>query len=270
MLVAAVDLETNALTIGLALDTGKMPAPRPQRPSGDPGEGVTLNLFKVDLRQALNLPWQPRRYNVAVLLREFLSNPVTVELAYDGAPRAGVGSVKSSQKQEASAVHNDAHRIYPLVNPAGGNAPQPDYHRQELSPPIPSKPGIDFRIDRTVRLGQGAPCLLHGSFRLPVLSRELMEPSGGTSSQVTAILPITLVVTGSDVTGPWVIRLQVPSYDAAVVRGAPATATGYFAFDLLQLREFPRGATTYFLSAFNGEFVAGPKPVTLVSGGSPH
>ncbi len=269
MLVAAVNLETNFLIAGLALDTGKMPAPTPPRPSKDPGEGVTLNLFKFDLRRAVNLSWQPGKYSVIVILREFLSNPVNIELAYDGASRAKTDSIKSPQGQEAAAAPDAAHLIYPLTNPAGGVTQQPDYRRRELSPPIPGKPGIDFRVDRTVHMEPGTACMLHGSFRLPVLSRERTEPSAGGSSQVTAIVPITLVVTGHDIPGPWIIRLQIPSYDQAVVRGPSAQATGYFSFDLLQLPEFPRRATTYFLSAFNGEFVTGPKPVTLTAGNSP-
>jgi hypothetical protein len=258
MLVAAVDLETNVLSVGLALDPGKIRAPSPPAPTGDPGEGTTANLFKTDLRRALNIAWRPGRYRVAMLLREYLSNPVTIELASGKAP--------DSPNRSGARQPGMPQIIYP--EPAGGQAglSLPDYRRRATSPIIPAQPGIEFKIEREVSVAQGTTCPLYGSFRLPVITAGGGAGSSGASNdrQPSAVVAITIVVTGNDTVGPWVIRLRVPTYDP-VKPGARTMVTGFFNLDLFRVSEFPRRPMTCYLTAFSGEFISGPKTVKLIS-----
>lgn len=270
MLVAAVDLETNSFSIGLALDTGKIPAPSTAPPTGDPGEGSTANLFRTDLRRALAIPWQPGRYRVATLLREYSSNPVTVTIGRGSLEYQDPEVEKFLEEERRRAMPPPPEKIFPLPRRTR-TEPYAIYRRQQDSPPIPDQPGIVFGMDRVVATRPGATCMLQGSFRLPVLRRERVTPRPDTGRvpdvgdpAATAVVPITLVATGSDLVGPWVIHLHVPSYDR-IADEDRAEATGYFHVDLCPLPGFPRQAMTYFFSAFSGEAVAGPKPVGVVS-----
>lgn len=257
MLVASIDLETNVLSVGLALKSGKIRAPGPPAPTSDPGEGTTANLFKTELRRALNLPWQPGRYRVAVLLREFLSNPVTIEFTGSDASGLRTRSVRGQAETPP--------KIYP--EPAAGQAglSLPDYRRRDTSPAVPTQPGIEFNVKSEVSVAPGAICPLHGSFRLPVIKTGDSAGNSGASKdrRPSAIVAITIVVTGDDAVGPWVIRLKVPTYDP-IKPGARTMVTGFFNLDLFRVTEFPRRPMTCYLTAFGGEFISGPKTVKLI------
>ncbi len=271
LLVAALNLETNYLLVGLALDTGKIPGPRPPRPTVDPGEGTVLNLFKTDLRRALKLPWQHGRYRVSALLREYLSNPITVEIGRSKLEYDDPEVAKFLEAERRRAILPPAPKIFPAINEKQPGR-LPEYRRREDSPPIPDQPGIVLVMDRVVALRPRAACVLRGSYRLPILQREIVRPFADSGQlpdvgdpRATAVVPVTLVLTGSDLTGPWVFRLQAPSYDPIVAGEETPVVSGCFTLDLLQLPGFPRRAMTYFISVFNGAHVAGPSPVALIS-----
>ncbi len=271
LLVAAVDLETNHLLAGLALDTGKLPGARPPKPTVDPGEGTVLNLFKTDLRRALNLPWQHGRYRIHALLREYLSNSITVEIGRSKLEYEDPEVAKFLEDERRRVVPPPAPKIFPPIDVVKPGL-SPDYRHRKDSPQLPEKVGITISPDRVVALRDGAVCIMHGSYRLPILRREQVRPHPQTGQlpdvgdpRATAVVPITLLVTGSDLPGPWVFRLRVPSYDPIAPEAATAVAGGYFTLDLLQLPGFPRRAMTYFISAFNGENAAGPSRVALIS-----
>ena len=81
--------------------------------------------------------------------------------------------------------------------------------------------------------------------------------------KATAVIPITLVVTSVHEPGPYVLNLQVPSYDPAKPGGE---VTGHFAVDLLMRKEsyFLRRSTSW-VYAFSGRHRAGPVPVALLA-----
>jgi hypothetical protein len=83
MVVVAVNQRSGQLLSGMALQSGKLPAPQ-AAPPRNPGKGTTLNMFSFDLRRTLQLPWTPGAYRVTVLLGRFISNTVVVELAGEG------------------------------------------------------------------------------------------------------------------------------------------------------------------------------------------
>ncbi len=261
-LICAVDLATHELRAGLALDTGKMPAEPPPPPEDDPGEGKLMEMIELDVRRQIGLPWQPGRHAVTLLLRDRVSNTVTLQLAESrGEP------VVASPSTIVPA---------PRVSPPTSDAPWPCYEPTAESPPLPEAVGINLACSEVTVIGGGEPCLLRGSFRLPVLAHERNHPPepgegaspAGYDPAATAVVGITIVLTGSDAVGPFIVPVRVPTYTPYDPDQSDTTVTGCFTIDLLQMPAMPRSAMSYFAYAFSGETVAGPVPVTLVATGS--
>ena len=276
LLVAALDLTNHRLHAALALDTGKTRAPAGPLADLDPGDGVTYSPFSADLRRQLDLPWEKRKYLVALAIREHLSNPVRVELA--ASPLAyrdpAVEEFLAEQRKKAPFV--PPLPVSPEAKPELGVT----YQRISRSPEVPKEPGIALAVDRVAVARRGSSCLCFGSFRLPVTVGELVRPDPSTGArpevgdpEARCIVPITLLITGSNVPGPWLVELRVPSYDAVTLPkgGAPppeeevGVVTGHFALDLFQHPGMPRSAMTYFISAFGGATVNGPFQVAVVT-----
>jgi hypothetical protein len=270
MLVAAVHQDTDELLIGLALDTGKVPAPSGPPPDmGEPGEGTTVNMFAFDLRQVLGLRWEASRYNVAVLLREFVSNAVTVDLGRDATEYEDPAVASFLAEQRAQAVPPPPFEVFPVphVRPETG---EPPHYGPVSGMPVPDVPGIRIQGPRVVVARAGGKCVLQGSYRLPLARRHRVEPRGTSvvspdvgDPRARAVVPIHLVVTGSDLPGPWVISLKVPVHQP--LSPHPAEASGHFTLDLFQMPDFPRTPMTYFLTAFSGQAVSQVLPIGVVS-----
>jgi len=96
MVVVAVNQRTGQVLSGMALQSGKIPAPQAKTPR-NPANGTQVNMFNFDLRQTLSMPWASGWYRVTVLLGRFISNTVVVELAGEGGaamPAATGGSAR--------------------------------------------------------------------------------------------------------------------------------------------------------------------------------
>jgi hypothetical protein len=269
MLVAALDLETNRLRIGPALDTGKIAEPKTPVTT-DPGEGLALNMFETELVRFIQLPKSAGQYRVAVIAREFISNAVTVQLGASLASFQDPEVIRFLEERRKYSIPPPPDPIWPPLPGQGGLLPS--YRSQAGSPPVPEKPGIAFSVERVVVTEPGASCVLRGSYRLPVLRQEVVRTDKKTGMlpkvgdpAATAVLTINLVMTGSDSTGPYVIRLHVPSYETVERKGRTDYTTGFFNLDLFQLDGMPRMPMTYFLYAFCGDVVSGPTPIALIS-----
>lgn len=270
MLVVAVHQDTDELLVGLALATGKVPAPSGPPPDMDePGEGTIVNMFAFDLRHVLGLRWEASRYSVAVLLREFVSNAVTIDLGRDATEYEDPAVASFLEEQRARAVPPPPPAVFPVphARPEKGEPP----HYGPLSDlPVPEVPGIRIAAPRVVIAKGGSRCILQGCYRLPVARRHRVEPRGTNpcapdvgDPRARAVLPIHLVVTASDLAGPWVISLKVPAYQP--LSPHPAEASGHFTIDLFQMTNFPRTPMTYFLTAFSGQAVSQALPIAIVS-----
>jgi hypothetical protein len=270
MLVVAIHQDTDELLIGLALDTGKMPAPSGPPPDMDePGEGSTVNMFAFDLRRVLGLSWEASRYNVAVLLREFVSNAVTIDLGRDATEYEDPAAASFLAEQRAQAVPPPPPAVFPVPH-AHPETGEPPHYDPLFDMPVPEAPGICIQAPRVVIAKAGGKCILQGSYRLPVARRHRVEPRGTNASaplvgdpRARAVVPIHLVVTGSDLPGPWVISLKVPVYGP--LSPHPAEASGHFTIDLFQMPDFPRTPMTYFITAFSGQAVSQVLPIAVVS-----
>jgi hypothetical protein len=271
MIAAATNLGTNHTTVGLALAPQKHPTPI-ARPTADPGEGLTLNAIESDLRDALRLPWEPAKYRVAFLCREWVSNAVTTEFGRPPADFKDPEVEKFLAAQRKSAPVPPPEKVSPARPADAAPGGLPDFAKRDDSPPVPAQPGIEFAVDRVVVAKADAACVLRASYRLPVLPREKATPRGEAKEppdvgdpKATAVLPVTLVLTASDAPGPWTFRLFVPTYDPIPPGADPAVATGHFALDLFRLENFPTTPMTYFVTAVSGPVVSGPKAIGLVT-----
>lgn len=244
-LLVAVDLETDAVRSGPAFPSADSRIPEtPPPPAADPGEGLTLTTFSGDARAALGLPDRPARYRLHLLLRDRRSNGATTARV-DPAPG------------EAGDAPDPGGPAPPWPERAEG-ADLPAWEADAETPDLPGDgPGIALTADRVTVLRPGARRLLRARFRLPVRPRHRAPEGAGPPA---AVVPLTLVVTGSRGRGPWVLPVRVP------FASPPGDlAEGALRLDLLATPGFPRAAQTCFVSAFAGEVAAGPAPAALVA-----
>lgn len=261
MLVAALDLDTDDLRVGLALDTGKPRTEAPPLPETDPGEGCISDMFAFDLRETLTLPWRPGRWRAAVVLRDRISNAVTI----------GIEATDAAAPARPAGAAVAPAPVWPP--PVGPGVPRdvPSYRQRQQSPPVPPAAGIALTVPRVVLLRERATAVLRGSFRLPLRrwNRVLPDARGARPEvgdpNATGIVPITLVLTGSEVAAPFVFRLRVPAYDDYDREAEAPLVTGYLNLDLHELPNAPRRPMTYFAYAFGGGTIAGPVPIGLVT-----
>ncbi len=132
--------------------------------------------------------------------------------------------------------------------------------------------------------------VLRGSFRLPALAAEIVRPQEVTTAEVdgeeksdsgtreeeatgeqiaepkpTAVIGITLVLTGNEMPGPWKISLHVPSYDEIAPGEENPVVTGFFNVDLLTLDASIGFPQTFAIWAFSGKSVSDPVLTAIVT-----
>lgn len=221
-----------------------------EQPEGHDGE---LNL--IDLRQRLEMDWKPGIFLVTALLRDQASNRIRMEFKHGEAAYVDPAVEEFLAKQRREPV---LRAIWPAIGD-----PMPNYKVQEDSPSLPDDGGISLKCERLVVLDSAPAVKLQGSFRLPVFERDILPET--TEDGVSAVIPISLVVTRSDTRGVTVLPLGVPIYGAIASGEEAPSVTGYFNFNLLSLGKISVFPQTFFISAYYGESMAGPVPVALVS-----
>jgi hypothetical protein len=147
----------------------------------------------------------------------------------------------------------------PYPEPAEPAQPLPSFRREDNSPDIPVEPGIALSVARVSVFAPGTRCVLAGSFRLAIYPQQLVRPPRLDE----AIVPITLLLTGSVDPDPKIVRLFVPSYEPVKsVDGGPV-AVGYFAFDLCRMTNLLVTPQTWFIYAFSGEVMTPAIPTAF-------
>lgn len=244
LVVTAVRIETHECVAASAFY--RKPMGEPAVPSTEaPPIGFTAESYGFDARAQLPaMSWEPGTWVITTLLHTHASNRVHVQLElgdvdarFDHAPRA----VSPAPRED---------RRFPRYE-ADAN----------FSPALPSGAGIAMQAQRVVLAAPDAWCLLHGSFRLPVLPRDHVTD---TTRRENGVVGITLVAVGDGLSEPWVYELGAAVYQA--LEGTEAEPIpGWFSVDLFALPGFPREPQTLHLWAFAGEVIAGPVTVALVS-----
>jgi hypothetical protein len=240
----------------------------PKQYDGPPLEGMGGEAFLIDAKSQLGLPWAPARYVVGLVLLDQVSNRVAVELKKGGYDDPAVADyLKGRDKSLAPPSPFPA----PAVQTDGAGGKQspvfPYYSPWAGSPPLPEGAGISILADRVVPRGPRTACVIRGSFRLPVRNRDFVKQAPVHDPNVrphTAVVPITLLLTGGSSSAPVLIPLLVPTYDPVDANAESAVATGWFSVDAAKLKNIAGADETFFIYAFSGESMAGPVPMALV------
>jgi len=254
-LLVATRLEDRQTFFGFATPRDR---PLPKASSGPAASSTAMTTENLvpDLRKQAGIGDALGTYEVVVLVRERASNQVRV-------------AVKKGNGYKDPAVEKFLQQ-QPVPKPApvsptpASGAGLPRYRRGPASPELPAVNGVALAGPASAVLHPGAPIELAGSFRVPLLKRELTGASPGQGA-ATAIVPMTLMAFSSAAEGfgPFVMRMRVPTYDA--VAGPDPTGTGFFSVNLMDLAGLPARPATLFVYAFMGEWMSGPVRVDLTS-----
>ncbi len=276
--VVATDLVNN-MTVAAAAVPPTEDEAEPAGPidrSAPVQDSIGNDAYTIDLRERLQLPWEPGLYLARMILLDEITPPRSIEL-------------RSTRPVDAEVERFQGHarnrtRVPVLAPPPGG--PLALQQRDLRSPALPSSIGLQLTAARVCPVDAASACILRGAFRLPVLKRHIVPPGlpgPGTEeirAQVTAaaklvadggagpvlpaaVVPITLVAVGDVGGGPSMWRLVLPVHDAIDYRGERPVATGTFAIDLRELRGFTSQQQTWYLYAFSDEASFGPLPIGL-------
>lgn len=269
--IIVTDLVNNITSAALAIAPSTRESEPPAPPSSVPMlSGIGTETFTIDLRSRLSLPWESGRYVARLVLGDQVSAGRMIELK-------ATSSVVDPEVEKYKAETRSRTAVPTLAPPPV--EPFVSYRRDDKSPPLPEGLGINWQLPRVCALDTGAACLLRGTFRLPVLKRHIVPPgparpgtealfaqlAGGVKSAPlpTAVVPITLVGTGSQVAVPAVWRLVVPVYDALDFSANQPRGVGTFTVDMRKLQAFDGIEQTWFLYAFSDAVLAGPMTVGL-------
>jgi hypothetical protein len=252
-LVVAQELGSNKTYANMAVtDDAIVPPPY----DGPPLEGMTGEAWVVDLREQLGVPWGRGELLVSVIMRDTMTHRVRVELGKGGYEDPAVEQylAEDAGKPQPLEVHPR-----PRTEDDDGKS-LPTFRKQAESPELPAQLGINLAVPRVIARNPHMRCVVHGSFRLRLLPRE-RAPGRAFS----AVVPITLLATGSDVPNPYQFELHVPVYEPVATVDGESEVTGYFSIDLQSLANLNSVDQTFFIYAFSGELVTGPVPMALVT-----
>jgi hypothetical protein len=264
--LTAIDLDSGAVYAYMAVVKNVR---EPATYDGPPLEGMGGEAFNIDAARQLGLPWTPRKYLIGIVLQDQASNRVRVELKKGGdEDPAVVEFLKNHDRNLQPPSPFPA----PALQTDGADGQRkpifPFYSAWAQSPPLPEGPGMVLVVERVIPIeGNKTACVLRGSFRLAIRTRHFVKQAPIHDPAVrphTAIVPITVMLTGSEIAAPILIPLNVPVYDAVDKKADSATVTGHFTVDLAKLKAITETDQTYFIYAFSGEAMAGPVPMALV------
>lgn len=249
-------------------------APEPIDASLPLPEGIGTEAYTIDLRERLNLPWEPGRLLVRLIMLDQITAPRPVELQRSVA-------FEDRAVQEFQALARLRTQVPALTPPP--DAALHALQREAKVPALPDGLGLNLAAPRVCSMNTSAPCVLRASFRLPVLKRHILPPGlkGSTGAGTEAIraqfaqasaqglplplavVPITLVATGSESAEPLVWRLVVPVHNAIDYSHEQPQAIGSFSLDLRGLQGFEAQEQTLFVYAFSDAAMFGPLPIGL-------
>jgi hypothetical protein len=257
--VVAVNVDTSQVWVTTFEDMENV------EPESDPGpppalSGVGAMLYLVELRERAALPWaQGTSFLVSACLRERASNRLAVTLG------AGAQVYVDPAVQELVHARRRAFALQVSPELESGVLQLEDAPARKL---VPAAPGMSIAVDRVVVTDGDTPVTLRLGLRAAVRPWERARPKQKSDpeldARVSAVVPITLLVTGAAEAAPRVIELRVPVMDELGDEPEPV-GTASFAVDLRQLEGFPKLPGTYYVSAFSGAHAAGPATVATIS-----
>lgn len=232
-LLVATDLNRRTVSFGGVIrdPPNKIPIPRSElpldpKPTGTNATSISSGVDRIDAREILSLPWEPGRYSFTVVVFDWRSNTVDVELT-DGktAPAANAPPLK--------------------LNPAAGtNHGLPTFLANATMLPQAEKnlPSAAFQVALASAPGPrlkvtGKFSIVADAFHLPAAPYKVKE-ADGKEKTVAAAVPVTLLVFGKDdsrlVRGNWIL----PVYSDQPIKTGDRME-GYFSIDALAEEKSP-------------------------------
>ncbi|MBL4687988.1 MAG: hypothetical protein JKY37_25580 [Nannocystaceae bacterium] len=221
----------------------------------DPPSGMSGVGLSVDAQERLQLPDDPASYVLRVLTREQRSNPVRVEVVPDP-QRFADPSVTRLRK--AHRDETGLHAVWPTLR-AGVS------YATDASTTIPAAQAIVLAAQSALFVSESTRWILRGAFRLPVEPRNVVPPDQTDNPAylgATAVVPIHLLLLGSEFRGPQSLTLYVPGFASTLAD--ERTVVGKFAIDLLSMPQIARRLQTHFIYALAGSVISDPCLSALV------
>lgn len=237
--------------------------------SQEASDDTSAEHFEVDLQVRLGVVLEPGIHRTWVVLFDTASNPVSTEVR---APEIGDPEVAALVKKSRAAIY--AGPVSPQED-----KPLPSYRAVAGSPAVPTEAGVVIDVPRVTVAKPDSQVLVRGSFRLPVLQCELVDPAlrpemdrrwreagaqGSPPVVPTAVVTIHLLLVGNTQSAPELLRLAVPIWAPIKVDNlANELVTGHFALDLRQ--HLALDAQTYAVWTLAAGQLRGPLFAALVS-----
>lgn len=259
--VTAMSSYTGELSAALAFDAPAHTAPVGQAGVGGAQDAMLGEAHIVDLARRLRLPLIRGDYLVTMLAMDRIIG------------RRRIRVVESTSYEDPAVELFLRHQLgarldRPRVFPEPGSDPRsilPLYEAMDESPPLPPDLGIELALER-VNLLPATECVVFGSYRLPVEPRHVTPATTLlTNPQApTAIIPITVLLTGSVDAAPRLAKLHVPCRRPLLEVDGQSIASGHFAVDLGKLVRIGITPQTFFVYGFSGAIMTGPVPTAFV------
>lgn len=278
LLLVAFCLETQQLLAATAYPPLEM-LREPLESDDDPGEGATGMPLHFDAFERLQIPREPGTWIIQLIHRGQVSNRVEVKLLGDP---SGYRDEAVEEYLRAQAGRVSPRRTVPAIpQTLGQTLPAFDDDATD-APEVPEEIGLCLSAPRVFLRREGAACVLRGSFRLKARTQDIVDEDrwpkpdksrGGIYDYEppvpAAVLPVTLLTTGTAAAGPRLTRLELPSFDEFDPEQsadlAPSTYTARFALDLEALDALMYDPQTCFIYAFAGELQSEPVLVGVVT-----
>ncbi len=213
-----------------------LPSERPPAPSEIP-EGRAVKLYRFDLiDQIPEVASASGTWQTTLLLFDRRSNAVVTRV-----------EAKRERKRRATRARD---------LDIGACRPRPD------SPALAGTPSIALASPSKVE----TTWLVRGSFLLPTLARDLAQPPSSPDKKdpTTAVLPVTLMLTGDHDPAPILVPLRIPVHLPFEGGSADRLARGHFAVDLRPLLGDQLSPQRYAVWAVSRQLVSEPVVVEVL------
>lgn len=209
----------------------KRPPPRP-KPTDANAVSVSAGIDRIDARQVLSLPWEPGRYRFTVVVFDWMSNTVDVELT--GGKTTPAANVPPLKLNPAAGTNHGLPTF--LANattlpPAEKNLPNATFQVA-----LASAPSSQLKVT-------GKFSIVADAFHLPVAPYKIKE-ADGQEKIVAAAIPTTLVLVRKGGSNPSPRNWVLPVYADQPIKVGDRVE-GYFSIDALAEDKSPLAAGDY-------------------------
>lgn len=259
----------DAFTGPKMIDLGKVP----RSASGPPlersqAEGVTVNVEMLDLRTVANLPWVPGRLAISLIIYDWASNTVLVELTrqgYEWTPERE--AALRFPADEAAAIDERYSEMAASPTPAIRLLAQEEFSALE-------RPGVTLVVPEGPLASEPA-CLIRAVVRIPLPPGSIVETPdrrtdprlpaesvAGRAEPPAAVVSVMLILARLDEPRQRNLSLRLPIHSAAALRTGDLIDV---AFDLDLKAAVPGGVPpgTYQVYLAVEQHLSGPHPLVM-------